>query len=210
MVKARTTLTLTLLILLTTTTTATAFFKTTNNNYPTTVRSTGINHTMTAGGGALIVTCQAEFQGNLQNPGPGGGSQQTVRPTYNQCTGKLGGGAAVGVTIHTNGCRYNIHQAKGAKEGGASVECKGANTIEFEVTGCAIKAGSQTNLKNITLENEGEPKKINGKTKITGVKYTASGCGELLKAGAHEDGTYESESKAVGEFHGAAEGIEIV
>jgi hypothetical protein len=204
------TLTTTILILAATTTTATAFFKTSFNQYPTTIRATGINHTFTAAGGLLIVVCQAEFQGNAQNPGPAGGSQLTVRPYYNQCHGKLNGGAPVGVTVTTNGCIYNLHQAKGATKGEVSVQCPGTNTIEFEVVGCAIKVGQNLNLKGLTYTNEGSPKKVNVKTEIKGIKYTAAGCGELIKAGVHEDAEYTSESKTVGEFGGAAEGVEAI
>jgi hypothetical protein len=213
MVKTRVILTLITITLTIATTTAAAgaFFKTTNNNYPVTLSGTGIEHTFNIGG-ALTVKCQAEFQGNFKLPSGNteGGSQLTVRPIYNQCTGKLGGGAAVGVTIHTNGCQYNIHQAKGAKEGSGSAECHAGNTIEFEVTGCAIKAGSQTNLRSVTFENEGEPKTISATGTATGIAYTASGCGELIKAGAHNDGEYKGKQKLKVKFKNEPEGIEVV
>jgi hypothetical protein len=207
--KIQITLVTTICMLAVTTTTSAAFFKTSLSQYPATIRSKGVNHTFTVPA-KIAVKCQVELQGNAQNIGPEGSSQLTQRPVYNQCKGKLAGGAEVGVTVQVNRCRYNFHQAKGATEGTASVECPGANRIEFEVTGCNIRINIQLNIRKIAYTVEGVPKRVNIKAKATGIAYKASGCGEFIKAGEHADGEYEGETKTESEYHGIEEGFEVV
>jgi hypothetical protein len=189
--------------------TASAFFKTSFNQYPTTITARNVGAHIFNVGTSLTTECKgAEFQGNAQNPGPAGGSQLTVRPIYNECEAKSSLGTSA-ITVKTNGCVYNFHQAKGVFKGSVTIECPPGKTIEFKTFTCTLKIGSQGPISGITYSNEGSPKKVLVKASLTGIKFTSEGCFGVVPAEG-ENAEYKGEARTEGKYNGSAEGVEVV
>jgi hypothetical protein len=102
----------------------------------------------------------------------------TLTPTYENCTAF----GFVGITIDTNGCKYNFNA-----NGSTKVECPTGKAIEVTVPFCTTSVGSQTLSSGMSFATEGTEaahnRKILATTNISGITYNE--CGTVRTNGTY-------------------------
>lgn len=125
-------------------------------------------------------------------------SDVTVTPQLGGCNYL---GFSVGWTI--NGCKYRFHPGAGPALAGTMdiVGCE--KPMQFQVSTCVMEIGNQSGLSGVEYKNVGAGTSVTVIAKLTGIKYTRSGCPNGF-SGTFYKGSYTGEWTVKGTTSGGA------